>query len=593
MRLSPLLLHSATLVASLFTFAPTAAQPSEPSYAFHPRLQCRCVPEQSCWPSTSTWSALNQTVGGRLIATTPVARECFQPYYDPLKCDEIKKGYHWDGWRQYQPGAVQQTNWETLKGVGCLANQTTSCEQGAVPLFTVNASNIADVQAAVRFAAKSNIRLVVKNTGHDYLGRSIAAHSLNLWTYFMKKINVVDSFVPEGAPPGTQGSGAVVLESGALWKDVYKAADEKNVIVVGGAEATVGAVGGYCLSGGHSPLSPRHGLCVDNVLQYKIVTADGELRVANEYQNQDLFWALRGGGPGFGVIVEAVYRTHPPVQGANYYSAVVYAGQEATMDKITRNFFSRVEKLGQDGWSGYTYNTRNYLVIMYYLFDATEEQARAGLKPFLDHALSFPNTTMIRENLVHGNSFYDVFKTTLLPPYDNNAGSNTLLGSRLIPTTMFQSERGIDLIASTMKKVQDGIQPFSPESSYLTHLVAGGQVAKGNSRDTSVLPAWRKALMHIIAAGGWLDTTPYQDQLRIQQAMTKAIDPLRAITPRMGAYQNEADPNEPDFQTNFFGSTYPRLKAIKNKYDPHGLFVCRRCVGSEDWATDEICPRRR
>jgi hypothetical protein len=87
--------------------------------------------------------------------------------------------------------------------------------------------------------------------------------------------------------------------------------------VVGGSSYSVGAAGGWVLGGGHSSLSPQYGLGVDSefslielisflddfadVVQFEIVTPDGEVRKVNAYKNQDLFWALRGGGPGFGV----------------------------------------------------------------------------------------------------------------------------------------------------------------------------------------------------------------------------------------------------------------------------------------------------
>jgi len=67
--------------------------------------------------------------------------------------------------------------------------------------------------------------------------------------------------------------------------------------------------GGWLQSGGHSPFSTIHGLAADNALEFKVVTADGNLVVANEVVNQDLFWALRGGGGGtWGVVVEATVK---------------------------------------------------------------------------------------------------------------------------------------------------------------------------------------------------------------------------------------------------------------------------------------------
>ncbi|KAF9976917.1 hypothetical protein BGZ73_007534 [Actinomortierella ambigua] len=593
MRPSQILLQSAALVAGIFAAMPAAADPqdTESSNAFRPRLQCRCQPDQACWPSASTWSSFNQTVGGRLIATTPPARECHQPHYDEAKCAQIKMGYFNDRWRQLQPGAVQQTNWETIKGVGCLLNQT-SCEQGAVPLYTVKASSTADIQATVRFASQHNIRLAVKNTGHDYLGRSTAAHSLSLWTHFMNKVEVQDAFVPEGAPKGTQGTDAVVVGPGVLWEEVYRVVDEHKRVVVGGAEATVGAVGGYCLGGGHSPLSPRHGLCVDNVLQYMLVTADGEVRVANTHQNQDLFWALRGGGPGFGVVVEAVYRTYPALKNINYATNFIYSENSTTLANIVHEFYANYYRWSQEGWSGYTYVTSKFILMMFYLPDADLKTAQDSVQPYLDYARSFPDAIISNDTVKNYATFYDHFKTTIPGPNEDNAGHNYHLGSRLIPASMFQSKKQVDRFASTMLTIQDEIQTILPGGGYLTHLVAGGQVTRGNSRDTSVLPAWRRALTHIVLTAGWEDTTPYVYQVEIQNKLTKMVDRLRAITPGMGAYQSEADPNEPQFEKNFFGSNYPRLKKIKNKYDPRGLFVCRRCVGSEDWNSDEVCPRR-
>jgi FAD/FMN-containing dehydrogenase len=86
---------------------------------------------------------------------------------------------------------------------------------------------------------------------------------------------------------------------------------KQGVVVVGGAALTVGAAGGYSLSGGHGALSPMYGLAVDNILEVDVVIADGTLLTANECTNTDLFWALRGGGGGtFGVVTRMVHKAH-------------------------------------------------------------------------------------------------------------------------------------------------------------------------------------------------------------------------------------------------------------------------------------------
>jgi FAD/FMN-containing dehydrogenase len=76
-------------------------------------------------------------------------------------------------------------------------------------------------------------------------------------------------------------------------RELYSAAADRNFMIVGGTSTTV-SVGGYLTGGGHSALSPLFGMGADNVIQFEIVTADGQLLVANECQNTDLFWAVRG-----------------------------------------------------------------------------------------------------------------------------------------------------------------------------------------------------------------------------------------------------------------------------------------------------------
>ena len=105
--------------------------------------------------------------------------------------------------------------------------------------------------------------------------------------------------------------------------DVYDQMTPLNVVVVGGSAKSVGAAGGYVQGGGHSLLSPKYGLAVDNVLEVDVVIADGTLLTANKCSNSDIFWALRGGGAGtFGVVTRIIYKAHDPM--ANYFKFAVY-----------------------------------------------------------------------------------------------------------------------------------------------------------------------------------------------------------------------------------------------------------------------------
>jgi hypothetical protein len=77
--------------------------------------------------------------------------------------------------------------------------------------------------------------------------------------------------------------------------------------------------GGWSQAGGHAWLSSEHGLGADNIMEYKVVTADGNLTIANEVSNTGLFWALRGGGAGtWGAVVEATMKAYPTPKTISY-----------------------------------------------------------------------------------------------------------------------------------------------------------------------------------------------------------------------------------------------------------------------------------
>lgn len=108
---------------------------------------------------------------------------------------------------------------------------TESCTLGGYPSYAVNASNVAQIQLAVNFARNSGIRLVVKNTGHDFSGKSAGAGSLSIWTHNLKDIK----FLPNYSGSGSGWAGpAIKAGSGVQAFDLYEAAYENGVVAVGG-----------------------------------------------------------------------------------------------------------------------------------------------------------------------------------------------------------------------------------------------------------------------------------------------------------------------------------------------------------------------
>lgn len=104
-----------------------------------------------------------------------------------------------------------------------------SCTQGGYASYAVNVSSVAHIQLSLIFARLVNVRLVIKNTGHDYNGRSTGAGALSIWTYHLKDIVFHSHY--QGS--GYQGP-AMKVGAGAQGFEVYEAADKHGVSIVGG-----------------------------------------------------------------------------------------------------------------------------------------------------------------------------------------------------------------------------------------------------------------------------------------------------------------------------------------------------------------------
>lgn len=136
-------------------------------------VNCRCTyePNSKCWPSTSDFHSLASQISQPLIYPIPPATPCYSDS-TASDCSDVQGGWFNGVWRSNQSGAAEHTNWETYtfrNGTiqGCYLNTTLGfpCLQGSVPVVGVDARTPEDIQAAVKFVAQHNLRLVIKNTG--------------------------------------------------------------------------------------------------------------------------------------------------------------------------------------------------------------------------------------------------------------------------------------------------------------------------------------------------------------------------------------------------------------------------------------------
>jgi len=131
---------------------------------------CRCTYGSPCWPSDSDFETLASQVSQPLIQPAPPANPCYNPA--SKICSDVGAGWSNSLWRSNQSGASEFTNWETYtfsNGTiqACYFNTTLGvpCQQGSVPVIGVDARTPKDIQKAVTFVGKHNLRLVIKNTG--------------------------------------------------------------------------------------------------------------------------------------------------------------------------------------------------------------------------------------------------------------------------------------------------------------------------------------------------------------------------------------------------------------------------------------------
>jgi FAD/FMN-containing dehydrogenase len=331
-------------------------------------------------------------------------------------------------------------------------------------------------------------------------------------------------------------------------------------------------------------------MAVDNVLQFTGVRANGSSFTASACQNQDLFWALRGGGGGtFAVLTSATYALHAndPATGVAGLQLSVQllrgvqsaaAMLNAWMYELAHNWGNASNAYGVVG-SGYfsvrvdaTPGATDSGFECTMVFNGTASAAGAALGPIQAFAAANPlDIKVLSATLTPFSSMLAWHRSW--DPSSESTGGVSILGSRLVPTSAMAADAtrlalAVNLSAIATIVTVEGL------------MVAGGAVASSDADGsaTSLGPAWRAAGLHVVLGGGFALNATLQEQNQVVQGISSLTQVLRSGLPGSGAYWSESDVLEPQWQSSFWGSKYARLQAIKAKEDPTGLFSCHHCV---------------
>ncbi|KAF5875951.1 putative fad binding domain protein [Botrytis fragariae] len=533
------------------------------------------MPGDASWPSQNEWDNLNSTVNGRLIATKPIAFSCHEPNYDETECTRARELWTWPMPHSENSASVMNPYFLN-QSCDPFTDSSKPCLNGNLPEYAINISSAADVAAGLKFAEKNNIRVIIKNTGHDFVGRSSGAGALSIWTHNLKELEFLDyeSKLYTGR--------AAKIGAGRQAYEILPAANEAGVRVLAGWCPTVGIVGGYTQGGGHGPLIGEYGLAADQTLEWEVVTALGEHLVATPYENSDLYWALSGGGGGtYAVVLSMTTKAHPEgLMGGGNLTLTTSGNSIDVFWQAVDLWNAFLPKVVDEGIQS-TYMLTDEIFSIYSMTWSghTGEELKSLLEPFISqldqlHIIyQFEYTSFPR--------FYDHY-THYTPglPYGDYEISE-LTGGRLIPRSIVESEDTNSGFTATLRNITVGGRfVLNCVASNVAHSRVGNK-----PESNAVLPAWRTSIMSIIIVVLWDPRAAIEEGIASAYEMTDEIVPqLERITPGSGTYINEGDFRLKTWKVDYFGINYEMLREVKRKYDPNDLFYAVVSVGSDEWS---------
>ena len=409
------------------------------------------------------------------------------------------------------------------------------------PRMIVRCADVADVISSVNFARENNILLAIRSGGHNAGGLGICDDGLVIDLSPIKYTRV---------DPVAK---TVVAGGGCTWGDIDHATHAFGMATPSGIISTTG-VGGLTTGGGVGHLTRKCGLSIDNLLSVDMVLADGSFVIANANQNQDLFWAVRGGGGNFGIVTAFTFKLHP--------IDMVYGGPmlwdisetEAVMKWYRKfiteapddlnGFFAFITVPPGPPFPEHLYLKKMCGVIWAYSgpLDKAEEifkPIRAFKKPALDFVGPLPQPAL--------QSMFDALYPTGLQWYWRADFVNELSDKAIAEHVKFGNALPTMLSSMHMYPVN-------------------GAASRIDKKETAW--SYRDATWAMVIVG--VDPDPANKE-KITSWTKQYYDAVHPYSAK-GAYVNFMMDEGEDRVKASYGDNYSRLVTVKNKYDPDNFF---------------------
>jgi len=396
------------------------------------------------------------------------------------------------------------------------------------PALIAEVASERDVSEAVSFARDNNLLVAVRGGGHSWPGKSVCDGGLMIDLSALNKVTVDDY------------DKRAYVGGGALLNNLDTATLEYGLVTTAGVVSHTG-VGGYTLGGGFGRLNRKFGLTIDNLLGAEIVTADGEVRFVNKYEEPSLFWAIRGGGGNFGVVTRFEYQLHPFDR--NVLSGMIAWPIEEAQTVL--DFYGGwYQGLSDDLYVGPAMMTMpdgTSVVAMEVLYAGDPVKGEKELEPLRKSGTPLEDGIKVQDYMV-------------MQTQEDAALAH---GIRSYAKSGMVKEISGDLV-DTM------IESFVPDSrlAFFTH-TAGGAIKRIDESATAFPHRNAETMMLVLAF--WTD--PEQDH----EWMAAGREWFAKLEPFTGGYYDNIEYDGEGAVGNY-GPNYDRLARIKAKYDPGNLF---------------------